>query len=154
MANVRHLYLKQGTWGPASGEHVGEAQMKDTGGGRQRGTRGHSTDEGTAIQMPHCTPPCGDLTCWGWGGGKGQIRKEKPRHTQTSRCYPTLGMMAIMTLKSRSLLDTNPGHYPRAQTGQVVRVAADEAKMAGQSGRGTLTLGQSDLVPAVTSQHV
>lgn len=153
MANVRHPFLKQGTWGPASGEHVGKAQMKDTGGGRQRGTRGHSTDEGTAIQVPHCAPSCGDLTCWGWEGQRSNQEGETG-HTQTSRCYPTLGMMAIMTLKSRSLLDTNSGHYPRAQMGQVVRVAADEAKMAGQSGRGTLTSGQSDLVPAMTSQHV
>lgn len=96
----------------------------------------------------HTAPhPVGTSHIGAWRG-KGQIREEKLRLTQVPRYRPTLGMMAIMTLKSRSLLP-QPEDDPRAQTGKVVQVAADEAKLAGQSGRKTLTSGQSDLVVAM-----
>lgn len=80
------------------------------------------------------------------GRGKGRVRAREPRRTPIARGCPTLGITAVMTLKSRALLP-QPGDGPRARTGQVVPVA-DEAELAGQSRGERVTSGQSDLVPA------
>lgn len=83
--------------------------MKDTGSRRQRGTGGHSTDEGTAIQVPHCAPPCGDLTCWGWEGQ----RSNQEGETQTHSAIQVLSHLGNDGYHDLEIKVTS-GHKPRA----------------------------------------
>lgn len=59
VANVRHPCLKQGPWGPGSGERAGKTHMRDTGAG------GQSLAHNGPQQMTGSTPLQGYLKCQG-----------------------------------------------------------------------------------------